>query len=218
MRPLTFVRLIKGLFFLPLVFLLVLSVFLFWEHLNRSGFWRQTTKVLPAIIKSEPGVGLNIVLPTIVPVSADFGLIIEKIGVNAPIFDVDGFNEKEYGPSILQGIGHFRQKLFLLTFVNGNYPDGSGNIFLFGHSQIPGGDENHYKGVFNNLGQLETGNNVIVYYQGKPFYYQVYESKIVDKTALEYLVRTPEETLTLMTCWPLGLDVKRYIVRARRIS
>jgi len=211
-------RLMKRLFVIPLVFLFVLFTLLFWEHLNRLGFWMKTGKTLSVAISSQPRITptmIALVGPT--PVSADFGLIIEKIGVNAPIFDVDGFNEKEYGPSILQGIGHFRQKLFLSTLVNGVYPGVSGNVFLFGHSQIPGGDESHYKGVFNNLGQLEIGDKIMVYYQGKAYNYQVYESKVVDKTALEYLGQTPEETLTLMTCWPLGLDVKRYIVRARRI-
>ena len=56
-----------------------------------------------------------------------------------------------------------------------------------------------------------------MYYQGEKFEYRVVEGKVVEKTALEYLKHTDEETLTLMTCWPLGFENKRYIVRAKRI-
>lgn len=211
-------RLAKGLFFLLLAFLSVLSAFLLLEHLNRSGFWKRAEKTVSTAIKLEQGATPSIVLPTPTPISADFGLVIEKIGVNAPIRHVDGSNEKAYLPNILQGIGHYQPKVLPQVVVDGSLPGEGGNVFLFGHSQIPGGDLSHYKGVFNNLGQLEIGDRMTVYYQGQAYYnYEVYQSKVVDKTALSYLDRTPKETLTLMTCWPLGLDIKRYIVRARRI-
>lgn len=211
-------RLIKRLFVVLLVFLSVLSALLFWEYLNRAGFWKRVEKTVSTAIKLEQGVTPSIALPTSTPISADFGLVIEKMGVNAPIRHVDGSNEKEYLPNILQGIGHYQPKVLPQVVVDGSLPGEGGNVFLFGHSQIPAGDESHYKGVFNNLGQLETGDKVTVYYQGKGFDYEVFESKVVDKTALSYLDRTPKETLTLMTCWPLGLDIKRFIVRARRVS
>lgn len=171
------------------------------------------TVVLSQTNKSSP-------VPTIIqptPISLDFGLIIPKINVNAPVRDVDGFNEKQYLPSILQGIGHFQRQVVFSNFVEAAYPGEAGNVFLFGHSQIPGGDLSHYKGVFNNLAQLENGDSITVFYQGKAYDYEVYEKRVVEKTALEYLAKTEEETLTLMTCWPLGLDVKRLIVRAKRL-
>lgn len=151
------------------------------------------------------------------PVATDFALVINKINVNAPVRDVDGSNEKNYLPNILQGIGHYQRKVLSQVTVDGSYPGAGGNIFLFGHSQIPGGDMSHYKGIFNDLGNLDLGDEIVVYYQNQVFRYAVFESKVVEKTALEYLSKTEDETLTLMTCWPLGLDVKRFIVRARRI-
>ena len=91
-----------------------------------------------------------------------------------------------------------------------------GNIFIFGHSQVPGGDMSDYRGAFNDLPNIKEGDELIFYYQEKKYSYRVYESKVVEKTAFEYLGHTTEETLTLMTCWPLGFENKRYIVRAKR--
>lgn len=208
----------KKIFLWLLVVLLGFSGFLFFSYLQRLGFFKKTVQTVSVVVKSPGGVLSTAIVPTLTPIATDFGLVIEKIGVNAPIRHVDGSNEKEYLPNILQGIGHYQRKVLPSVTVDGSLPGENGNIFLFGHSQIPGGDTVNYKGIFNNLGQLEIGDRVMVYYQGRSFNYEVYESKVVDRTALSYLSRTPEETLTLMTCWPLGLDIKRYIIRARRIS
>ena len=156
--------------------------------------------------------------PKIDPISKDFGLVIPKIGVNVPVVDnVDGSNEKEYLWKLTEGVGHFKALKTPEMEVDGAYPDQGGNIFIFGHSQIPGGDMSRYQGVFNQLSDLQKGDKVVVYYQGEKFEYRVVEGKVVEKTALEYLKHTDEETLTLMTCWPLGFENKRYIVRAKRI-
>lgn len=209
-------------FFLP-VFgaFLFLSLFLLFSFFQRGGFMNHgvTTRNKVSERTTAAVLGTRLVFPSlaITPISSEFGLVVEDIGVNAPILDVDGFNEKEYQSNIFQGVGHFRKRLFLTDLIPAAYPGDKDNIFLFGHSQIPGGDTGHYKGVFNNLGQLENGDFIVVYYQGQPFYYEVYETGVVEKTALEYLTKTKDETLTLMTCWPLGLDIKRIIVRAKRI-
>jgi len=74
-----------------------------------------------------------------------------------------------------------------------------------------------YKGVFNSLPNIAIDEIVSVFYQGNEYRYQVKESKVIEKNQIEYLGHTEKETLTLMTCWPLGLNTKRYIVRAVRI-
>lgn len=152
------------------------------------------------------------------PASPYFGLWIPKIGINAPILDVDGSNEKEYLPNILRGVGYYQHKELPEVTVDGSFPGEGGNIFLFGHSQIPGGSLENYQGVFNDLHKLVAGDRIVVYYQGQAFEYEIFEAKVVSKHAMEYLARTESETLTLMTCWPLGLDVKRYIVRAKPVA
>lgn len=154
-------------------------------------------------------------IPT--PVSADFAIVIPRINVNAPIFDVDGSDQSEYLPTILTGIGHYIHKNLPQVVVDGAYPGEPGNIFLFGHSQIPGGDRSHFRGIFNDLGDLGEGDLVVVYFKNQEYRYLVTKTELIDRANLKYLEKTPVETLTLMTCWPLGLDIKRYIVQAQRV-
>jgi len=153
------------------------------------------------------------------PVNRDFAILAPQINLNAPVKEgVDGTNEYEYLPRVLQGVAHYKRKDLGEVVVDGALPgQGSGNIFLFGHSQIPGGDTSNYQGVFNDLEELKPGEIVTLYYQGEEYKYQVKDGRVVDKTAVEYLAHTETETLTLMSCWPLGLDWKRYVVRAERV-
>ncbi|MBU0708841.1 sortase [Patescibacteria group bacterium] len=157
--------------------------------------------------------------PKLVPVSEDFSLIIPKVSINVPVIaDVDGGNSKEYLWRVTQGVAHFKHRQYANVTVDGSLPGEGGNIFLFGHSQIPLGDTSDYQGVFNDLPTLVPHDRIALHYQGEQYEYQVAEGKVISKKDLTYLEATVEETLTLMTCWPLGLDIQRYIVRAKRIA
>lgn len=154
--------------------------------------------------------------PEPTPISYDFNLIIPHLSLNAPILaEVDGTNSHEYLWKVKQGIGHFKHMEYGGILVDGSFPGEGGNIFLFGHSQIPGRDVSGYKGAFNGLESLLEGDKIVVFYQGQRFEYKVKKGLVVPKTALEYLEKTPEETLHLMTCWPLGLDIQRYLIIAQ---
>jgi len=149
------------------------------------------------------------------PVSKDFGLVIPKIGVNVPIIaDVNGLNPNEFLWKVTEGVAHFKHVEAYDVIVDGAFPGQAGNIFLFGHSQIPGGDTSKYQAVFNELPVLTYEDKLIVYYKGEKYEYRVIEGKVIEKTEVYYLERTPEETLHLMTCWPLGFNNQRYLVTA----
>lgn len=150
------------------------------------------------------------------PIDREFSIVMPRIGLNAPVFaNIDGTNEYSYLPRILKGVAHYQHKDLGKVVVDGAFPgDGTGNIFLFGHSQIPGGDMSDYQGVFNNLEELRAGDVITVYYQGQPHQYVVRSGEVVDVSRVDVMAHTETETLTLMSCWPLGLDWKRYIIRA----
>lgn len=153
------------------------------------------------------------------PVNREFGIVAPQIDVNAPVFaNVDGSNEKNYLPNVLRGVAHYQHKKLDTVTVDGAVPGQVGNIFLFGHSQIPGGSLENYQGVFNNLEELIVGDIVKIYYQGEEYRYEIKSGQVVTPDAVELLEHTETETLTLMSCWPLGLDWKRYVVRAERVS
>ncbi len=213
----------KSLFKVFLFLLFILGsfyIFLLW--LEQPGLvYQHYEKSKSAVVASVLGEVISSPSPTVIPtpINTDFSLLIPKIELNAPVIaNVDGGNPREYLWRVTQGIAHFKPRRFANVEVDGALPGETGNIFLFGHSQIPGGDTSNFKGVFNNLIKLIPGDKVYIFYQGQKLSYEVTEAKVVPKTALEYLEPTSEETLTLMTCWPLGLDIKRYIVRARRVS
>lgn len=150
--------------------------------------------------------------------ASNFNISIISLDINAPVTkNVDGSRKEKYLPNVLQGVAHYQHKVLPDVTVDGALPGEPGNIFLFGHSQIPGGDTSNFKGVFNNLPNIKIGERVQIFYQGNSFVYEVYEAKVVGKNEISYLEKTPQETLTLMTCWPLGLDIKRFVARAKRV-
>ncbi len=152
------------------------------------------------------------------PANREFGLLIPKLGVNAPVRgNVDGSQEWAIAPQILKGIGHYRRGPLGPVTVDGAVPGQKGNIFLFGHSQILGRSKEDYAGVFNDLEELKEGDLIEVYYQEDKYQYRVTTGQVVDKTDLKWVEHTDQETLTLAGCWPLGLDWKRYVVQAERI-
>lgn len=157
------------------------------------------------------------------PVNQDFSVVIPKLGVNAPVKEnVEGAAEWAVAPQVLKGVGHYKRGQLGDVTVDGDLPGGEpGNVFLFGHSQILGRDsEENYAGVFDDLEELEDGDIVEVYYQGEKHQYKVKSGQVVGKDDLKWVTHDGDdtETLTLMSCWPLGLDWKRYVVQAEKVS
>jgi len=64
---------------------------------------------------------------------------------------------------------------------------------------------------------------IIINFENKKFVYQVKEVKIVEQTDSEYMFKDfkfqdgKSNTLTLMSCWPAGMNIKRQIVIAQEI-
>jgi len=132
----------------------------------------------------------------------DFGLKIEKLDLLVPVIkNVDGGNKAKYNDALQNGVAHF----------NGTgLPGEKNNIFIFGHSSSE--TKGDYSKIFAKLNDLEKGDEMIVYYENKERKYKVKEKKIVEATDLSVLDKTKKETLTLMTCWPIGTKDKRLII------
>lgn len=134
-----------------------------------------------------------------------FGIEIEKIDLKAPVIqNVNGEKADSYNAALEKGLAHFRG-----TAVPGE----NNNVFIFGHSffQNP---ENEYGKIFSNLGELEKGDEIVVYYRDENFQYFVTDKKIIEESDVSVLLPSPSEQLTLMTCWPIGKTDTRMIVVA----
>lgn len=146
----------------------------------------------------------------VVFVDSEFGLYIPKIKANSTVIkNVDPSNSKEYRNALIYGIAHAK---------GSNLPNEEGNVFLFAHSTVNFYERRKYNVYFYLLGELEKDDPIYVSYENEIYQYSVLESKVVDPTEIQYMgTYMNEDTLTLMTCWPIGSNIKRLIVTAIKI-
>ena len=118
-------------------------------------------------------------------------IVIEKIGVDAPVVEGDDWQ------TLKKGVGH--------TPGTAN-PGEAGNCVLSGHDDV-------YGEVFRYLSDLKPGDEVLVYTSdGQEFKYVVKTSFLVLPDAVEVMDPTPDPVLTLITCYPYLIDSHRLIV------
>lgn len=144
----------------------------------------------------------------IVPVSTDFGIVIEKINANAKVVaDVDSGNEKAYSKALAEGVAHAKGT---------SYPGQKGNVYLFSHSTDAPWNLVRFNAIFYLLGKLEAGDRIVMFYQGKRYDYIVFDKTVVPPTETEFLTNVYDQSvLTLQTCDPPGTLLNRLIVRAK---
>ncbi len=147
----------------------------------------------------------------IVPVSTDFGIVIEKINANAKVIpNVNPGNEKEYVSALTKGVAQ----------ALGSTPPGEkGNLYLFSHSTDAPWNIVRFNAIFYLLKELEQGDRVIIFYQNKRYDYIVYDKVIASPADVSYLTNKYDSpVLTLQTCDPPGTLLNRLIVRARLVN
>ena len=149
---------------------------------------------------------------SIEPVNRDFAIVIESIGVNAPILaDVYVTDEKAYNEALKSGVAHASTS---------KYPsEKPGNIYMFAHASINFWRLGKYAKVFNLLRKLSIGDRVHIFYKGKTFVYEVMNKEVM-KGWNTYAITRPviEPILTLQTCDPPGTTINRLVVTAKLIE
>ncbi len=91
-------------------------------------------------------------------------------------------------------------------------PGERGNVFISGHSGLKGA-------IFASLASLKKGELIEIEASGLKFSYQVVGLKVVDPSDLS-VVSPPDgqnRYLTLMTCVPPGLNLKRLVVLTKLV-
>lgn len=144
--------------------------------------------------------------------SADqFRVIIPKIKVDAEVIkNVDPFRPEIYLPALERGVAHAS---------NTSLPGEPGNVFLFAHSTDAPWRISRYNAEFYLLNKLETGDQVLIIYQGKEYFYQIINKEVVSSTDTGRLQpQIAKSTLTMQTCWPPGTTWKRLLVTAELIN
>lgn len=144
----------------------------------------------------------------------DYSLIIPKIKAQAAVVaGVSAFDRNQYTEVLDQN---------KVAQTDTSTPPGSGkgtSTFIFAHSSAEGLTARK-NAVFYLLGELKKGDTVWVTYQGKKYFYKVYQSKVIKATETSYLSYhdNNKEVLILQTCWPVGTDWNRLLVLAELLA
>lgn len=147
----------------------------------------------------------------IVPVSTEYGIVIEKIKANAKVVpSVNPASEAQYSKALKEGVAE----------ALGSTPPGiPGNLYLFSHSTDAPWNIIRYNAIFYLLRELDAGDRVVIFYKKKRYDYIVFDKIITDASDVSYLTKTYDTpVLTLQTCDPPGTLLKRLVVRAKFVS
>jgi LPXTG-site transpeptidase (sortase) family protein len=136
-------------------------------------------------------------------------ILIPKINVEAPLVYIQNDTNASILNAIKDGVGHYPGTAM---------PGRIGNSFFTAHSSYYWWNDGKYNQIFALLHNLEAGDLVYIYYQGGKFVYKVKDKITVSPSDVHVLDQTASPTLSLMTCTPIGTNLKRLIVRADLVS
>ncbi|TSC86361.1 MAG: Peptidase C60, sortase A and B [Microgenomates group bacterium Gr01-1014_7] len=173
-----------------------------------------TSKESKSTFEVSPGPGFGSVQAqenTIIPVSTEYGIVIEKINANSKVIaGVNPANEREYTGALSQGVAEA---------LGSTLPGQPGNLYLFSHSTDAPWNIIRYNATFYLLRELEPGDRVIIFYRNIRYDYVVFDKTIAAPTDISFLTNRYETpVLTLQTCDPPGTLLNRLVVRAKLVS
>ncbi len=134
-------------------------------------------------------------------------IIIPKIGVNAPLIAGRSAAISDILEDLKSGV----------VLYPGSARPGSksGKTVILGHSSEHIWRKGNYPTVFNLINKLEKGDEIAVNFGGKAHQYRVEEKFVKTPKQIQNEIKDPG--LYLMSCWPVGTDYKRIVVRATLI-
>jgi LPXTG-site transpeptidase (sortase) family protein len=141
-------------------------------------------------------------------------IFIPAIGIDAPIIDITAASESKIKH------GDFNQELYswVVKYPSTPEPGSHGNTLIFGHTSFYRWKQNPYGEIFAKIYQLNTGDEIKVARQGQMYTYEIIASIVTspNKVDAEYLKYTDGEYITLMWCYPVGSDSRRWLIIAKR--
>ncbi|MFC1599581.1 sortase [Patescibacteria group bacterium] len=160
--------------------------------------------------KQIPDLALNVSPP-------DTRIIIPRINKNVPVVTISsealvnrdwGKLEQQIQEALRDGVVHYPSTAF---------PDEDGNMVITGHSSYFAWDPGRFKDVFALLHDVQIGDKLYVYHDQNRYDYEVFDVQIVLPTQVDVLTQAGDDRLTLITCTPVGTNLKRLVVLARPV-
>lgn len=157
-----------------------------------------------------PKINLSITPP-------DNRIYIPRINKNVPIIDVPERHleskdflalEKDIQHALKDGVVHYPGTA---------KPSDRGNFVVTGHSSYFPWDSGRFKDVFALLHDININDEIIVFYNQIQYKYKVTAINSVYPEEVNVLAPKSESLITLITCTPLGTNLKRLIITAEEI-
>lgn len=136
-------------------------------------------------------------------------LVIKKLSVEAPVVTTAGRTQKSVNAALEKGV---------LLWPESAPLGAGGTTILLGHSSAPMSYRGKYGAVFSLLGKLATGDVVAMETTNATYRYRVRDRIIINpKKEKPDLLKQDDETILLVSCWPVGTNWQRVVVRAERV-
>jgi len=173
-------------------------------------------KIQAEQIKQSQKVNLPLFNADIIPPGTR--IILPRLGTNVPVKNVSDKNlftqdwnglEKDIQEALLDGVVHY---------PGTPTPNQSGNVVFTGHSSYYPWNPGRYKDVFAVLHNVVLGDEIIVFHKQKKYVYQVTQLEKIYPEEVQVLGDAGDDRLTLITCTPIGTNIKRLIVTAKPIA
>ena len=172
------------------------------QNLNPSIVSAPTLKIPPLDIEIIPQ-GNRIILPRLGKNVPIVGVAEEKLLLR----DWTGL-ENDIQGALRNGVVHY---------PGTPQPNQSGNFVLTGHSSYFPWDPGRFKDVFAVLHNVVVGDEILVYHDMQKYRYKVEESFTITPDQISVLGDSGDNRLTLITCTPIGTNLKRLIVVAKPV-
>ena len=171
----------------------------FWQNLTGKNKVKTQDEFLPQAesVKQPTVQEMNLV---------NNHIYIKKLNLDVPV--VWDSPENQFLANLKYGVVHYQGTA---------KPGEKGNIFIAGHSSSYWWQRGPYSAIFSIIDKLTLGDEVLVTYNNRVYFYQVTEKFVVKPSQVEVMNPTPNPTLTLMTCVPVGTALNRLIVRASQV-
>jgi len=132
---------------------------------------------------------------------------ISKIGIEAPLVFSQSDSESDMEAALKKGVVHYPKSPL---------PGEKGTATILGHSAPLGWPKINFDWVFNDLNNLEVGDEIVVNYNHAKYIFKVSQKTILERGVdlpLDWLSEDKEK-LVLLSCWPPGKNLKRVAILA----
>lgn len=92
-------------------------------------------------------------------------------------------------------------------------PDQGGNTVIVGHRF-----SYNSPAIFFHLDRIRQGDTFAIWWEGKEYVYRVFDTVVVEATAIEIEDNTEEPIATLYTCTPVWTAEDRLVIRAELVN